>query len=57
MGKSENYYFLETIAAVGIKVADSIQLHELMKMSENQRSRSFSDFGQISKLNMAAMPI
>ena len=32
MGKSENYsFFLETIAALGLKVAWSIQLNELMK--------------------------
>ena len=34
IGKSENYYFLETIAALGLKVAWSIQLNELMKLSE-----------------------
>ena len=33
MGKSENYYFLETIAALGLKVALSIQLNELKKLS------------------------
>ena len=32
MGKSENYYFLETIAALGLRVAWSIQLNELMKV-------------------------
>ena len=48
MGKKENYYFLETVAAIGLKVAWSIQLHELMKMSEYQRSISFFDFGQRS---------
>ena len=36
-------YFLETIAALGLKVARSIQLNELMKLSEYQRSRSFFD--------------
>ena len=40
-GKSENNYFLETIAALGLKVAKSIQLNTLMKLSEYQRSRSF----------------
>ena len=35
-------YFLELIAALGLKVALSIQLNELMKLSEYQRSRSFS---------------
>ena len=33
MGKSENYYFLETIAALGLKIAWSIQLNDLMKLS------------------------
>ena len=40
--------FLETIAALGLKVACSIQLNELMKLSEYQRSRSFFDLGQRS---------
>ena len=35
MGKSENYFFMETIAALGLKVAWSIWLNELMKLSEN----------------------
>ena len=48
MGKSENYYLLITIAALGLKVAGSIQLNEFMKLSEYQRSRSFSDLGQRS---------
>ena len=30
MGKSENYYFLITIGALGLKVAWSIQLYELI---------------------------
>ena len=42
MGKSENYFFLETIGALGLK----IQINELMKLSECQRSRSFFDLGQ-----------
>ena len=46
MVKSENYYFLESVAAKGLKVAWSIQLHELMKVSEYQKLRSFFDFGQ-----------
>ena len=33
MGKSDNYYFLITIAALGLKVAWSIQLNKLMKWS------------------------
>ena len=41
-------YCLELIAAVGLKVAWSIQLNELMKLSEYQRSRSFFDLGQRS---------
>ena len=48
MRESENYYFLETIAALGLKVAWSIQLNELIKLSEYQRSRSFFDLGQRS---------
>ena len=49
MGESENYYFfLELIAALGLKVALSIQLNELMKLSEHQRSRSFFDLDQRS---------
>ena len=51
MGKSENYlfiFFLETLAALSLKVAWSIQLNELMKLSEYQRSRSFFDVGQRS---------
>ena len=50
MGKSENYFFffLETVAALGLKAAGSIQLNELMKLSEYQRSRSFFDLGQRS---------
>ena len=48
-GKSENYlFFLETIAALGLKVAWSIQLNEFMKLSEYQRSRSFFDLSQRS---------
>ena len=49
MGENENYFlFLETIAALGLKVAGSIQLNELMKLSEYQRSRLFFDLGQRS---------
>ena len=48
MGKSENYYFLETIVALCLKVAGSIQLNKLVKLSEYQRSRSFFDLGQRS---------
>ena len=42
------YFFLELIAALGLKVARSIQLNELMKLSEHQRSRSFFDLDQRS---------
>ena len=48
MGKSENYLFFGNIAALGLKVAGSIKLNELMKLSEYQRSRSFFDLGQRS---------
>ena len=47
-GKSENYLFLDTFAALGLKVAWSIQLNELMKLNEYQWSRSFFDLGQRS---------
>ena len=40
MGKSGNYYFLETIAALGLKVARSIQLNELMKLSGCQKVKA-----------------
>ena len=43
--KSENYYFLETIAALGLKVGVNIQINELMKLNEYQRSKSFFDLG------------
>ena len=48
MGKSENYYFLEIIAALGLIVGQSIHLNELKKMSVCQRSRPFCDVGQRS---------
>ena len=61
MGKSENYLFiLETIAAVGLKVAWSIQLNELMKLSEYQISVNlwlWSKVTQISKLNVWLWPV
>ena len=41
-------YFLETIAALGLKLAWSIQLNKFMKLGEYQRSRSFFDLGQRS---------
>ena len=46
VGKSKTNYFLENTAALGLKVAWSIQLNKLMKLSE--WSRSFLDPGQIS---------
>ena len=45
-------YFLETIAALGLKVASSIQLNEFMKLGEYQRSRPWSKVTQISKLKL-----
>ena len=42
------FIFFETVAALGLKVAWSIQVNELMKLSEYQRSRSFFDLGQRS---------
>ena len=42
------FIFLELIAALGLKVAWSIQLNEVMKLSEYRRSRSFFDLGQRS---------
>ena len=39
MGESDFFYFLELIAALGLRVALSIRLNELMKLSEYQRSR------------------
>ena len=48
MGKSENYFFFETIAALSFRVALKIQLNEFMMSSECQRSRLFFDLGQRS---------
>ena len=48
MGKRKDYAFLETIYAICLKVGLSIQLNELMKLSEYERSRSFFDLGKIS---------
>ena len=42
------FIFFETFAVLGLKVAWSIQLNELMKLSEYQWSRSFFDLGQRS---------
>ena len=48
MGESKNYLYLETIAALRLKVAGSIQPNELMKLSVYQRSRLFFDLCQRS---------
>ena len=36
-------YYLKTIAAIGLKVDLNIQINELMKLNEYQRSRSLFD--------------
>ena len=41
-------YYLEIIAAIGLKVGSNIKMNELMKLNEYQRSRSFFDLGQRS---------
>ena len=46
MGKSENYVLFGTITAIGLKVGLNIQINELMKLSEYQRS--LFDLGQRS---------
>ena len=33
-------YYFETIAAIGLKVGLNIQINELIKLNENQRSRA-----------------
>ena len=48
MGKCENMYYLETIAAIGLKVVLSIQMNKQMNLNEYQRSRSLFDLGQKS---------
>ena len=53
-------FFLETIAALGLKVAWSIHLNELMKLNEYQRSTSFFERGQRSfrfQLNVWLWPV
>ena len=42
MGKSENYVFCETIAAIGLKVGLSLQINESLQLNEYERLRSFS---------------
>ena len=41
-------YYLEIIAPIGLKVDLNIQMNELMKLNEYQRSRSLFDLGQRS---------
>ena len=41
-------YYLETIAAIGLKTSLNIQIDELMKLNEHQRSRSLFDLGHRS---------
>ena len=41
-------YYLETIAAIGLKVGLYNQINELMKLKNYQRSRSLFDLGQRS---------
>ena len=51
-------YFLETIAALGLKVASNIQLNELMKLNKYQRPRSFFDLRpdfKVHCLNLACI--
>ena len=46
MGKVKIIHFIETIAALGLKVAWSIQQNKFIKFSRYQRSRPFFDLGQ-----------
>ena len=41
-------YYLEIIAAIGLKYGSIIQMNELMKLNEYQKSRSLFDLGQRS---------
>ena len=44
--KEKKYsFFSETFSVLGLKDGRSIQLNELMKLNEYQRSMSFSDLG------------
>ena len=47
-GKVKIMYNLETFAVKGLKVGLSIQINELLKLNEYQRSRSLFDLGQRS---------
>ena len=38
-------YYLETTAAIGLKVSLSIQINKFMNFNEYQRSRSLFDLG------------
>ena len=40
-------YYLETIAAIGLKVNLYFQINKLMKLNEYQRSRSLFEVTQI----------
>ena len=48
MAKVKIMYYLEIIAAIGLKVGSNIQMNELMKLNEYQRSRSLFNLGQKS---------
>ena len=41
-------YYLEIIAALGLKIGSNIQMNELMKLNEYQWSRSLFDLGHRS---------
>ena len=41
-------YYFESITAIGLKVGIYIQINELMKLNEYQRSRSLFDLGHRS---------
>ena len=41
-------YYLVTIAAIGLKVGENIQINELKKLNEYQRLRSLFDLDQRS---------
>ena len=48
MAKVKIMYYLETIAAIDLKVGLNIQINELMKLNEKSKSRSLFDVGQRS---------
>ena len=41
-------YYLETVIAISLKVGLNIQINDLMKLNEYQRSRSLFDLGHRS---------